>query len=133
MEHIKSAEHKEQVQLKDGQEEELITLDAVGCFKEEEEVEVVEEDEDKGPSEGQGSEVVYDRRSEEEEEEFDPQLTYGSGFVVPVQGFVCRLCNKFFYSETQARHTHCRTHTHFLNLQNHRRGRGGGRGGGDLP
>ncbi|XP_008299091.1 cip1-interacting zinc finger protein-like [Stegastes partitus] len=53
--------------------------------------------------------------------EYDPHAMYGSSFVVPVCGFVCRLCNKFFYTETAARHTHCRTHTHYLNLQ--RRGR----------
>ncbi|XP_014330146.2 cip1-interacting zinc finger protein-like [Xiphophorus maculatus] len=121
VEHIKSVEHKEQVQLGDEQEEELITVDALGCFEEEEEeVEVVDEDEETAPSEVQGSETVDAKESEEEEDEFDPQLTYGSSFVVPVRGFVCRLCNKFFYRETAARHTHCRTHTHFLNLQNHR-------------
>lgn len=47
-----------QVQLGDKQEEELITVDAVGCFEEEEEeVEVVDEDEETAPSEVQGSEV----------------------------------------------------------------------------
>ncbi|XP_043968299.1 cdkn1a interacting zinc finger protein 1b [Gambusia affinis] len=121
VEHIKSVEHKEQVQLGDKQEEELITVDAVGCFEEEEEeVEVVDEDEETAPSEVQGSETGDAKESEEVEDEFDPQLTYGSSFVIPVRGFVCRLCNKFFYRETAARHTHCRTHTHFLNLQNHR-------------
>lgn len=45
-----------QVQLGDEQEEELITVDALGCF-EEEEVEVVDEDEETAPSEVQGSEV----------------------------------------------------------------------------
>ncbi|XP_054895598.1 cdkn1a interacting zinc finger protein 1b [Poeciliopsis prolifica] len=129
VEHIKSVEHKEQVsrgqqlmqvQLGDEEDEELITVDAVGCFKEEEEeVEVVDEDEQTTPCEVQRSETV-DAKESEEEDEFDPQLTYGSSFVVPVRGFVCRLCNKFFYRETAARHTHCRTHTHFLNLQNHR-------------
>lgn len=37
--------------------------------------------------------------------------------MVPVSGFLCRLCKKFFYSEATARHTHCRTHTHFVNVQ----------------
>lgn len=44
-----------QVQLEEAQEEELITLDAVGCFEEEEEVEVAEEgqqgDEEESPGE----------------------------------------------------------------------------------
>ncbi|XP_035497080.1 cip1-interacting zinc finger protein isoform X3 [Scophthalmus maximus] len=38
VEHMKSPEHKQQVQLQQAQEEELITVDAVGCFEEEEEV-----------------------------------------------------------------------------------------------
>ncbi|KAM3611596.1 uncharacterized protein V6R79_021050 [Siganus canaliculatus] len=37
VEHMKSAEHKQQVQQEEPQEEELITVDAVGCFEEEEE------------------------------------------------------------------------------------------------
>uniref|UniRef100_A0A671TMS4 Matrin-type domain-containing protein n=1 Tax=Sparus aurata TaxID=8175 RepID=A0A671TMS4_SPAAU len=110
VEHMKSAEHKQQVHLQEAQEEELITVDAVGCFEgeedededEEEEVEVADEEEEGG---------------ETHREEYDPCTTYGSRFVVPVSGFLCRLCNKFFYRETTARHTHCRTHTHYLNLQ----------------
>ncbi|KAF7644053.1 hypothetical protein LDENG_00228810 [Lucifuga dentata] len=39
VEHMKSAEHKQQVQQQEAQEEELITVDAVGCFEEEEEEE----------------------------------------------------------------------------------------------
>ncbi|XP_047237673.1 cdkn1a interacting zinc finger protein 1b [Girardinichthys multiradiatus] len=120
VEHIKSADHKQQVQLEEGQEEELITVDALGCFEEEEEeeedVEVVDENEDTEQSEVVLSEPVNPK---EPEEESDPQLTYGSSFVVPVHGFVCRLCSKFFYRETAARHTHCRTPTHYLNLQCH--------------
>ncbi|XP_059192185.1 cdkn1a interacting zinc finger protein 1b [Centropristis striata] len=50
-------------------------------------------------------------------EDYDPNTIYGSSFILPVSGFVCRLCNKFFYKETTARHTHCRTHTHYLLLQ----------------
>ncbi|XP_034398471.1 cdkn1a interacting zinc finger protein 1b [Cyclopterus lumpus] len=144
VEHMKSAEHKEQVHLEEAQEEELITVDAVGCFKEEEEEEVVEvevevneEEEEEEIAEEEDGGV---RRKEEEEEketedqptneaadtqetdseEYDPVTTYGSNFVLPVSGFLCQLCNKFFYKETTARLTHCRTHTHYLNLQGHR-------------
>nr|XP_054586321.1 cdkn1a interacting zinc finger protein 1b isoform X1 [Nothobranchius furzeri] len=123
VEHMKSAEHKEQVRLAEVQEEELITVDAVGCFEEEEqreeEVEVADEEEEE-ENEGivSGSETGVEK--EKDDEEYNPHQTYGSGFVVPVCGFVCRLCNRFFYREAAARHTHCRTHTHYLNLQNHR-------------
>lgn len=132
VEHMKSAEHKEQVQLEEVQEEELITVDAVGCFKgeeeddeeEEEDLEVAEEEEEDG---GGKEDVAKEQRSVEaadtqevDREEYDPHTIYGSSFVLPVSGFLCRLCNKFFYRETTARHTHCRTHTHYLNLQSHR-------------
>ncbi|TKS65899.1 Zinc finger protein 1 [Collichthys lucidus] len=196
VEHMKSAEHKQQVHLEEAQEEELITVDAVGCFEEEEEEEVdaadgeeeeeevvdvadgeEEEEEvvDVADGEEEEEEVVDVADGEEEEEEvvdvadgeeegvgrddtedkvlevpeasatvvsvldercvnavcllqaadaqethreaYDPHTIYGSSFVVPVAGFLCRLCNKFFHRETTARHTHCRTHTHYLNLQ----------------
>ncbi|XP_061527291.1 cip1-interacting zinc finger protein-like [Phycodurus eques] len=35
VEHMKSDKHKRQLRLKAAQEEELITVDAVGCFEEE--------------------------------------------------------------------------------------------------
>ncbi|KAM7018098.1 cdkn1a interacting zinc finger protein 1b [Tautogolabrus adspersus] len=53
VEHMKSAEHKQQVQLEEAHEEELIIVDAVGCFKgeeeeeEEEEIEAADVEEDK--------------------------------------------------------------------------------------
>ncbi|XP_041856120.1 cdkn1a interacting zinc finger protein 1b isoform X7 [Melanotaenia boesemani] len=112
VEHMKSAEHKQQVQLQEAQEDELITVDAVGCFqeeKEEEEAEVADE-------EDEGRQEPKETLSTEEEDEDE----FGRSFVVPVCGFVCRLCNKFFYREAAARHTHCRTHTHRLHLQSHR-------------
>lgn len=116
VEHMKSAEHKQQVLLEEAQEEELITVDAVGCFKGEEE----EEEEDEEQEVEVADEEEETVSEEAHEEGYDPDTTYGSGFVVPVSGFVCRLCNKFFYRETTARHTHCRTRTHYLNLQSHR-------------
>ncbi|CAK6981804.1 cdkn1a interacting zinc finger protein 1b isoform X2 [Scomber scombrus] len=124
VEHMKSSEHKQQVQQEETQEEELITVDAVGCFQEEE-----EEDEEEEQEEEEEEDIELSDDEEEEDggqeaeckethdDGFDPDTTYGSSFVVPVSGFLCRLCNKFFYRETTARHTHCRTHTHYLNLQ----------------
>ncbi|XP_070820872.1 cdkn1a interacting zinc finger protein 1b [Chaetodon trifascialis] len=129
VEHMKSAEHKQQVHLQEAQEEELITVDAVGCFEgeeeqheeeEEEEVEVADEEKEEGGAGKEGAEEEESEAADTQEthtEEYDPNSIYGSSFVVPVSGFLCRLCNKFFYRETTARHTHCRTHTHYLNLQ----------------
>ncbi|XP_039902626.1 cdkn1a interacting zinc finger protein 1b isoform X3 [Simochromis diagramma] len=127
VEHMKSSEHKQQVLLEEAQEEELITVDAVGCFEEEgeeeeegavveEEVDVADEEEDAATKEEVAEEEEDKRRAE-----YDPSTACGSSFVVPVCGFMCQLCKKFFYSEAAARHAHCRTRTHYLHLQQHRR------------
>ncbi|XP_029365529.1 cip1-interacting zinc finger protein-like isoform X3 [Echeneis naucrates] len=121
VEHMKSPEHKQQVHLQDVQEEELITVDAVGCFEEEEEVEEVEEVGVADDEVEEQTEVTEDKELETVDTlEYNSLCTYGSSFVVPVSGFLCRLCNKFFHREATARHTHCRTHTHYLNLQSHK-------------
>uniref|UniRef100_A0A8C9YPL6 Cdkn1a interacting zinc finger protein 1a n=1 Tax=Sander lucioperca TaxID=283035 RepID=A0A8C9YPL6_SANLU len=41
----------------------------------------------------------------------------GSSFFVPVAGFICRLCNKFYHFESSALHTHCKSIKHFENLK----------------
>lgn len=41
----------------------------------------------------------------------------GSSFVVPVAGFICRLCNHFYHFESSARHAHCKTLKHFHSLK----------------
>ncbi|KAM3611597.1 uncharacterized protein V6R79_021050 [Siganus canaliculatus] len=120
VEHMKSAEHKQQVQQEEPQEEELITVDAVGCFEEEEEEGggAADEEEEHGVGvEEEEERALEEAEAEEDQQEYDPHTIYGSGFVVPVRGFLCRLCSRFFYSETTARHTHCRTHTHYRNLR----------------
>lgn len=122
VEHVKSTEHKQQANRQKVQEEELITVDAIGCFEgeedeEEEEVEVA--DEEDGEEEGEaGSGATL--QAETQQQDDDPRDLYGSSFVVPVSGFLCRLCNKFFRREASARHAHCRTQTHFVKLQTHR-------------
>lgn len=40
-------------------------------------------------------------------------FTTGSSFFVPVAGFICRLCNKFYHFESSALHTHCKSVKHF--------------------
>ncbi|XP_068594855.1 cdkn1a interacting zinc finger protein 1b [Brachionichthys hirsutus] len=121
VEHMKSDEHKQQVQQEEAQEEELITVDAVGCFEEEEqdeEAEVGDEEEEAGAAAEEGSEAAETPETHGEDD--DPHNACGSSFVLPVSGFLCRLCKKFFYRETTARHAHCRTRTHFINLQVYR-------------
>uniref|UniRef100_W5MBT9 Matrin-type domain-containing protein n=1 Tax=Lepisosteus oculatus TaxID=7918 RepID=W5MBT9_LEPOC len=134
VEHMKSPEHKQRVEElrnEGGPEipEELITVDAIGCFEgeedyEEEPTEGEEEDEDSQPSHSQ--KVVRPAQREvaleemRDDEEYDSETQYGSSFVVPVAGFLCRLCHKFYHFESTARLSHCKSQMHFQNLQKYR-------------
>ncbi|TST10021.1 Cip1-interacting zinc finger protein [Bagarius yarrelli] len=117
VEHMKSPEHKQQVEeLKDRGRpevmEELITLDAIGCFEDEDEYEEeVSEDEEATVQEQINLTAINDDRK------FDPDTQYGTSFVVPVAGFLCKLCHRFYHFESRARETHCKSLTHFQNLQ----------------
>ncbi|XP_048469608.1 cdkn1a interacting zinc finger protein 1a isoform X2 [Rhincodon typus] len=96
--------------------EDLITVDAVGCFDEDDEEGMTEEDDDSI------SDCLSDRDSqallsEFEKEPYDAEAVYGQEFVVPVTGFLCKLCHKFYHSESTARFTHCKSLMHFQNLQ----------------
>uniref|UniRef100_A0A8C7IHJ2 Cdkn1a interacting zinc finger protein 1a n=1 Tax=Oncorhynchus kisutch TaxID=8019 RepID=A0A8C7IHJ2_ONCKI len=53
----------------------------------------------------------------DEDEEYDPDTVYGSSFVVPVAGFLCRICQHFYHFESSARHSHCKSLKHFENLK----------------
>ncbi|KAK6306773.1 hypothetical protein J4Q44_G00236980 [Coregonus suidteri] len=124
VEHMKSREHKRQVaELREEGEpevlEELITVDAVGCFEGEDDFEEeTQEDEDsRGAQPGQRA-VPLEQAGDYEA--FDSETQYGSSFVVPVAGFLCRLCHKFFYFESTARHIHCKSLMHFQNLQKYK-------------
>ncbi|XP_078406294.1 uncharacterized protein LOC144685545 isoform X2 [Cetorhinus maximus] len=133
VEHMKSPEHKQKVeevklqrssQDKDqaGQDdpEDLITVDAVGCFDEDDEEGMTEEDDDSV------SDCLSDRDSQQallsefEKEPYDAEAVYGQEFVVPVTGFLCKLCHKFYHSESTARFTHCKSLMHFQNLQRYK-------------
>ncbi|XP_060739027.1 cdkn1a interacting zinc finger protein 1b isoform X2 [Tachysurus vachellii] len=119
VEHMKSSEHKQQVEeLKEegGPEvmEELITLDAIGCFEDEDEYEEEgEEEEEETVSEQVNPAEITD------DKEYDPDTQYGTSFVIPVAGFLCKLCHKFYHFESRARETHCKSLTHYQNLQGH--------------
>ncbi|RVE65869.1 hypothetical protein OJAV_G00120750 [Oryzias javanicus] len=54
------------------------------------------------------------------DEQYDPDTAYGSSFLVPVAGFICKLCNKFYHFESSAAHTHCKSLKHFENLRSYR-------------
>ncbi|XP_057675689.1 cdkn1a interacting zinc finger protein 1a [Corythoichthys intestinalis] len=54
------------------------------------------------------------------DEQHDPGTIYGSSFFMPVAGFICRLCNKFYHFDSSALHTHCKSLKHFENLKRHK-------------
>ncbi|KAG7282357.1 hypothetical protein CRUP_029678 [Coryphaenoides rupestris] len=111
VEHMKSPEHKEKGEERSGEDrsgEEATVVD--------EEVEV-EAGAGGGDARHGGEETC--KEEETKQQEYDPDTIYGSSFVVPVTGFLCRLCQKFFDDEAMARQAHCQTHTHYLNMQMH--------------
>ncbi|XP_072520821.1 cdkn1a interacting zinc finger protein 1b isoform X2 [Salminus brasiliensis] len=120
VEHMKSPEHKQRVEeLKEerGPEvmEELITVDAIGCFEGEDDYEEEEnEDEEEDTMSQQLPEEMADSK------EYDPETQYGTKFVVPVAGFLCKLCHKFYHFESRARETHCKSLVHYQNLQKYK-------------
>ncbi|XP_078502746.1 cip1-interacting zinc finger protein isoform X3 [Lissotriton helveticus] len=135
VEHMKSPEHKEKAREErvlekepGGPEdaEELITVDAVGCFEDD------DDDEEDGTGEEENAEVLFegedcttrkDGMKEkcfedcEDNEEYCPDLVYGPDFMVPVAGYLCRLCHKFYPSDSAARIAHCKSLMHFQNVK----------------
>ncbi|CAL9707913.1 unnamed protein product [Knipowitschia caucasica] len=129
VEHMKSPEHKQQVQMEKSHEGEMITVDAVGCFETESKTKFASDPGDKEVVACDGAEEQSDTGDIAQEEietavtqEFNPHTVYGSAYVVPVRGFFCRLCHKFFFRETSARDQHCRSHQHFSRLLQRQRG-----------
>ncbi|XP_059494135.1 cip1-interacting zinc finger protein-like isoform X2 [Stegostoma tigrinum] len=100
--------------------EDLITVDAVGCFDEDDEEGMTEEDDDDSVSDCLSDRDSQALLSEFEKEPYDAEAVYGQEFVVPVTGFLCKLCHKFYHSESTARFTHCKSLMHFQNLQGYK-------------
>ncbi|XP_026211044.1 cdkn1a interacting zinc finger protein 1a [Anabas testudineus] len=129
VQHLQSQEHRQKVeklQEKEGCEvlAKLTAMDTEGFLLEEEEEEgsEVEERED-------GEQDCFEKqegwppfkevtlKDMASDEKYDPDTVYGSSFFVPVAGFICRLCNKFYHFESSALHTHCKSQKHFDNLK----------------
>ncbi|GAA6217147.1 cip1-interacting zinc finger protein isoform X2 [Lates japonicus] len=135
VEHLQSHEHRQKVeklQQKEGCEAlaKLTAMDTDGFSLEEEEGSEVEEGEERERNEvdqdcsekqdGWSSVKEVTLKSMASDEQYDPDTVYGSSFFVPVAGFICRLCNKFYHFESPALHTHCKSLTHFENLKRYR-------------
>ncbi|XP_006154095.1 cip1-interacting zinc finger protein isoform X2 [Tupaia chinensis] len=130
VEHVKSQEHKDKAkELKmlekeiAGQDEDhFITVDAVGCFEGDEEEEDDEEEEIE--VEEEFCKQVSSRDTPMEEwkgsETDSPNTANGVDFLVPVTGYVCRLCHKFYHSSSGVQLSHCKSSAHFENLQKYK-------------
>lgn len=127
VEHLQSQEHRqklEKLQENEGCEAlgKLTAMDADGFSLEEVEGGEVEEVEERQRNEQDDwpfpKEVTL--KDMASDEQYDPDTVYGSSFFVPVAGFICRLCNKFYHFESSALHTHCKSLKHFENLKRYR-------------
>ncbi|XP_076019831.1 cdkn1a interacting zinc finger protein 1a [Genypterus blacodes] len=132
VEHLQSQEHRQAVEtLQDREGDEALAklsdADTEGCSVEEVEGSEVDEEE-----EGQGSDGDQESCDKQEgwssltevslkdmtsDEEHDANKVYGSSFLTPVAGFLCRLCDKFYHFESAALHSHCKSLKHFENLK----------------
>ncbi|XP_047380135.1 cip1-interacting zinc finger protein isoform X2 [Sciurus carolinensis] len=133
VEHVKSQGHKDKAkELKTlekemaGQDEDhFITVDAVGCFEGDEEEEDEDEDEEEEIEvDEEFCKQVRSRDISREEwkgsETYSPNTAYGMDFLVPVMGYVCRICHKFYHSNSGAQLSHCKSLAHFENLQKYK-------------
>ncbi|KAL1786376.1 cip1-interacting zinc finger protein isoform X2 [Sigmodon hispidus] len=136
VEHVKSQGHKDKAnELKTLEKEpaspegdHFITVDAVGCFErdqeEDEDDEEEEEEEEEIEAEEEFCKQVRSRDTSVEErqdmETYNPNTAYGVDFLVPVMGYVCRICHKFYDSNSGLRLSHCKSLAHFENLQKYR-------------
>ncbi|XP_010131758.1 PREDICTED: cip1-interacting zinc finger protein [Buceros rhinoceros silvestris] len=144
VEHMKSPEHKQKAkEVRLGEKElgspedseELITVDAVGCFEDDDE----EEEEEGAAGEEEDLDVVLIENEDsaakqtglkevsledyEGSEKYCPDTAYGLDFLVPVAGYLCRLCHKFYHSDSAARLAHCKSLMHFENFQRYKAAR----------
>ncbi|CAN9504486.1 unnamed protein product [Ophioblennius macclurei] len=125
LEHLQSQEHRQKLQEKGCEAlSKLASLDTEGFSLEEDEAGSDAEGSEEG---GQaGRQDVWSSLKESNlndvasDEQHDPDTVYGSSFLVPVAGFICGLCNKFYHFESSALHTHCKSLKHFENLKRYR-------------
>ncbi|XP_016535806.1 cdkn1a interacting zinc finger protein 1a [Poecilia formosa] len=122
IEHLHSQEHKQKIKEKGCETLTKLTnmgTDGFSCELEAQELEKNEGDqgssEDGWPS---AKEVALNDMTSDEQ--YDPDTIYGSSFLDPVAGFLCRLCNKFYLFESSALHSHCKSLQHFENLKSYK-------------
>ncbi|KAM6902094.1 cdkn1a interacting zinc finger protein 1a [Xenentodon cancila] len=133
LQHLHSHEHRQKLQEKGSEALAKLTAMDTDGFSLEEGDGGVEDGEDRQRSEGDQDQartqsdfsLLQDGWASVKEvtlndmasdEQYDPETVYGSSFLVPVAGFICRLCNKFYHFDSSAVHTHCKSLKHFENL-----------------
>ncbi|XP_061655917.1 cdkn1a interacting zinc finger protein 1a isoform X2 [Phyllopteryx taeniolatus] len=113
--HLQSQEHRQRL-------EKLLDKDGFDLEEEKEEDDRRDPDEEDFPENqdgwSSGREVTL--KDMASDEHYDPDTIYGSSFFVPVAGFICQLCNKFYHFDSSALHTHCKSLKHFDNLKKHK-------------
>ncbi|XP_051022445.1 cip1-interacting zinc finger protein-like isoform X2 [Acomys russatus] len=136
VEHVKSQGHKDKAkelktlekEVASPEEDHFITVDAVGCFESDQEEDDDDDNEEEEEEEIEAEEEFCkqmrskDPSSEEWKgsETYNPNRAYGVDFLVPVMGYVCRVCHKFYDSNSRLRLSHCKSQTHFENLQKYK-------------
>ncbi|XP_026099477.1 cdkn1a interacting zinc finger protein 1a isoform X1 [Carassius auratus] len=118
VEHMQCPEHQQRVQQLWKESDQMNTDMFLG--EEDGECSDEEREEEENGKEGLSAQMEVTLEDLTEDEEFDSDTVYGSSFVVPVAGFLCRLCGQFYHFESSARHTHCKTLTHFQNLKRYK-------------
>ncbi|KAB0406871.1 hypothetical protein E2I00_002000, partial [Balaenoptera physalus] len=133
VEHVKSQGHKDKAkelkmlekEIASQDEDHFITVDAVGCFEGDEEEEEDDDDEEEIEVEEEFCKQVRTRDISIEEwkgsETYSPNTAYGVDFLVPVMGYICRICHKFYHSNSGAQLSHCKSLAHFENLQKYKK------------
>ncbi|XP_038192661.1 cip1-interacting zinc finger protein isoform X2 [Arvicola amphibius] len=132
VEHVKSQGHKDKAkelktlekEVVNPEEEHFITVDAIGCFESDQEEDEDDEEEEEIEAEEEFCKQVRSGDTSLEElkgsETYSPNTAYGVDFLVPAMGYVCRICHKFYDSNSGLRLSHCKSLAHFENLQKYK-------------
>ncbi|XP_033731994.1 RNA-binding protein 20-like isoform X2 [Pecten maximus] len=129
--HLKTPHHLENLRdraRKSSREEEedngfpdfgdMVTVDTIGFEddylsqdKSDEEQEGLDRDQTEYPEKADKIDIDHSKQV------YDPDVAVGQKFIVPVSGFFCKLCHRFYNSESAARVSHCQSESHFKNFQ----------------
>lgn len=124
VQHLQTPEHRKKVEMdKDSHElskipDGLLVEEESGVSEEEENLSNAEDQENSDKQDGNSKEVTLENI--DESVQYDPKVVYGPDFLVPVAGFICRICNKFYHFESPDLHSHCKSLEHFENLKRYK-------------